>query len=80
MDYKQALEELYSMKEWKFRLGLKNMKALLRKLENPFWVFETSKITRKALLFCDTENPDFLVFSIFVGFCFALFDFNIWKT
>ena len=35
MDYKQALEELYSMKEWKFRLGLKNMKALLRKLENP---------------------------------------------
>ncbi len=35
MDYKQALEELYSMKEWKFRLGLKNMKALLRKLGNP---------------------------------------------
>ena len=35
MDYKQALEELYSIKEWKFRLGLKNMKMLLKKLNNP---------------------------------------------
>ena len=35
MDYKQALEELYSIKEWKFRLGLKNMKILLKKLSNP---------------------------------------------
>ena len=35
MDYKRALEELYSMKEWKFRLGLKNMRVLLKKLGNP---------------------------------------------
>ena len=35
MNYKQALEELYSMKEWKFRLGLKNMRVLLKKLGNP---------------------------------------------
>ena len=35
MNYKLALEELYSMKEWKFKLGLKNMKVLLKKIGNP---------------------------------------------
>ncbi|MBI2207873.1 bifunctional folylpolyglutamate synthase/dihydrofolate synthase [Candidatus Woesearchaeota archaeon] len=35
MNYKQALEELYAIKEWKFKLGLKNMRILLKKLGNP---------------------------------------------
>jgi len=35
MDYNKVLNELYSMKEWKFKLGLKNMKILLGKLDNP---------------------------------------------
>ena len=35
MNYNQILKELYGRKEWKFRLGLKNMKILLTKLGNP---------------------------------------------
>lgn len=35
MNYQHALDELYSMKEWKFKLGLKNMKMLLKRLNNP---------------------------------------------
>jgi len=35
MNYKKALDELFSMKEWKFKLGLKNMKILLKKINNP---------------------------------------------
>lgn len=35
MNYNKVLEELYGMPEWKFKLGLKNMKLLLKKLGNP---------------------------------------------
>ena len=35
MDYDKVLQELYSMPEWKFKLGLKNMKLLLKKLNHP---------------------------------------------
>jgi len=35
MKYDKVLEELYNMPEWKFKLGLKNMKLLLKKLGNP---------------------------------------------
>jgi len=35
MKYNNVLIELYSIKEWKFKLGLKNMRILLKKLGNP---------------------------------------------
>jgi len=35
MNYEKVLKELYGIKEWKFKLGLKNMKILLNKLNNP---------------------------------------------
>jgi len=35
MNYKAVLKELYSMKEWKFKPGLENMKIILKKLNNP---------------------------------------------
>jgi len=35
MDTNKVLKELYSLNEWKFKLGLKNMKLLLKKLGNP---------------------------------------------
>jgi len=35
MDYKKTLQELYSRPEWKFKLGLSNMRILLKKLGNP---------------------------------------------
>jgi len=35
MNYQESLKELYSRPEWKFRLGLVNMKVLLKKLGNP---------------------------------------------
>jgi len=35
MEYDNVLRELYSIKEWKFKLGLANIKLLLKKLNNP---------------------------------------------